>query len=68
VLKHCAANRKRKRSALPNVGPYTYRRRKKRRGRRKIRKENKRKKRKKKENEEEEEEEVAMSQPSRDVQ
>jgi hypothetical protein len=24
VLKHCAANRKRRLSALPNVGPYIY--------------------------------------------
>jgi hypothetical protein len=24
VLKHCAAKRKRRLSALPNVGPYTY--------------------------------------------
>jgi hypothetical protein len=24
VLKHCAANRKRRISALPNVGPYIY--------------------------------------------
>ena len=24
VLKHCAANRKRQLSALPNVGPYIY--------------------------------------------
>jgi hypothetical protein len=24
MLKHCAANRKRWLSALPNVGPYTY--------------------------------------------
>jgi hypothetical protein len=24
MLKHCAANRKRRLSALPNVGPYTY--------------------------------------------
>jgi hypothetical protein len=24
MLKHCAANRKRRLSALPNVGPYIY--------------------------------------------
>jgi hypothetical protein len=24
VLKHCAANRKRRPSALPNIGPYIY--------------------------------------------